>query len=209
MIAVPMTEPSSQDSGLASKTLARQAFWIVVSREGSAIGRATFVFAMPATPRPCEVTLTIRLAPFSLLVLASVSASKIGWNGSFEQFASWKGEDTLWLPPSSPVSVPSIFSGLQLVGLNWKFGRSTTTCRCLTCAGAPVSSVGWPPAFGFVFTIVGTALPISAWAVYGLTLSVERVTTLPKWKGPASAGMTTLRPRGAPPYAPVRYTRPV
>src|SRR5438270_10439173 len=204
MIAVPMFDPSSHDSGLASKTFARQAFWIVVRREGSAIGSATFVFAMPATPSPCEVTLTRRAAPSSLLFFASVLASKVGWKGRLAQLASWNGEDTLWLPPSSPVRVPSILSGLQLVGLNWKCARSTTTCRCLSCAGAPVNSVASPATFGFVFTIVGIALPISACAVYGLTLSVERVTTLPKWNtGGASAGMTTLRPSGAPPYAPV------
>src|SRR5438128_875340 len=142
MIAVPMFDPSSHDSGLASKTFARQAFWIVVRREGSAIGSATFVFAMPATPRPCEVTRTRRAAPSSLLFFASVLASKVGWKGRLAQLASWNGEDTLWLP-------------------------------------------------------------LSACAVYGLTLSVERVTTLPNLNGPASAGMTTLRPSGAPPYAPV------
>src|SRR5437763_3497370 len=120
MIAVPLFEPSSHASGLASKTCAKQAFWIVVSREGNAIGRVTFVFAIPATPRPCEVTRTRRLAPSALLVFASLLASKVGWNGRLAQFAAWKGDEPAAIAPCAPVRVSVIASGLQLVGLNWK-----------------------------------------------------------------------------------------
>src|SRR5437660_607411 len=206
MIAVAMFDPSSHDSGLASKTFARQAFWIVVSREGSAIGRATFVFAMPATPRPCEVTLTRRAAPSSLLFFASLLASNIGWNGRLAQLAVWKGVDPAAIAPCAPVKVSVIASGLQLVGLNWKAGRSTVTLICLSCVGLPCTNVG-----------KGSLVIVTA-AVLGSTLIVERTVTLPRlnvgkpapwapWQlgqEPATAGVTTVIPNGAPSYGPVR-----
>ena len=49
-----------------------------------------------------------------------------------------------------------------------------------------------------MLTIVGSALLIVTAAVFGSTLSDERVTTLPKSNGPATVGITIERPNGAP-----------
>ena len=56
--AVPMSEPSGQAAGLASKTLATQAFWIVVSRAGRVAGIVRIVLATCASP---AVDLNFRL----------------------------------------------------------------------------------------------------------------------------------------------------
>src|SRR4051794_28296633 len=109
-----MFDPSGQLAGLASKTLSMHAFWIVVKRDGSCSGSATRVLPMFAWPGP-EVTLTVRLAPLALLVLACVDAVKVGLNGSLAQSLTWKLEPTFALVPCDPVSVASILSGLQLV----------------------------------------------------------------------------------------------
>ena len=41
-------------------------------------------------------------------------------------------------------------------------------------------------------------------AVLGSTVIAERTTMLPRLNGPATAGVTTARPKGAPLYGPVR-----
>ena len=46
--------------------------------------------------------------------------------------------------------------------------------------------------------IVGRVVVAVTRAVYGLTVSVPRVTTLPRLNGPAVAGTTTDSPNGAP-----------
>src|ERR1700730_5303465 len=98
---------------------------------------------MFACPGP-EVTLTFREAPSDLLVLPSVLASNVGWNGSFEQFFTWKGAETPAAAPPAPPRVPVIFIGVQLVGLNWKPGRSTTTLTAFSCNGTPELSLPTP-----------------------------------------------------------------
>src|SRR5437588_12110224 len=109
-----MLEPSGQpDSGLASKTLARHAFWIVVSRDGSAIGRATLVLAICSTPRPVDSTFTVRAAPSALLVLASVSAVNTGLKG-IEQLPTCMFEFSDELLASSPVSTRVVYRGLHV-----------------------------------------------------------------------------------------------
>ena len=50
-----------------------------------------------------------------------------GPKGSAAQLPTWKGEETPAVAPSDPLIVPWIDIGAQLVGLNWKFGRSTLT----------------------------------------------------------------------------------
>ena len=87
--------------------------------------------------------------------------------------------------------VPSIFIGLQLVGLNSKLGRSTLTSTRLSCSGMPRNWVGSGSE-----TIVTDAL-------FGLTNSFERTVTVPRLNGPATAGVTISSPNGAPPYGPV------
>src|SRR5438270_11493570 len=94
---MPMLEPSPHAAGLASKTWSGHACWIVVSRDGSAFGSVTMVFPMFACPSPGEVTLTTRLAPPALLVLASVNASNVGLNGKLGPLVTWRG----WLTPTA------------------------------------------------------------------------------------------------------------
>ena len=48
------------------------------------------------------------------------------------------------------------------------------------------------------------SLVIVTSAVCGSTSIFERTTTLPRLNGPATAGVTTSRPNGAPSYGPVR-----
>ena len=48
------------------------------------------------------------------------------------------------------------------------------------------------------WTNVGRPLEIVTWAVWGSTSILERTTTLPRLKGPATAGVTIDRPNGAP-----------
>src|ERR1700730_13865027 len=186
-----MLEPSGHEAGVSSKTTARHAFWSVVSLEGSASGSARKVLPMFAWPNP-EVTLTLRLAPLFLLACAPVDASNVGLKGNEPQLATWKGEVMGAVVPWSPVAAPSTFNGLQLVGLNWKFGRSTTTWISFSCAGTPVSG------YAAVSTNVGSLLVMIAWPVSRSTFSAERVTTLPKSNGPAFVGITTVSPNGAP-----------
>ena len=45
-------------------------------------------------------------------------------------------------------------------------------------------------------------------AVCGSTSIRDRTVTVPRLNGPATAGVTTSIPNGAPSYGPVRYTRP-
>jgi hypothetical protein len=88
MTAFPITEPSSQAAGLPLKTPSGQAFWIVVSREGRAIGSCSSTLAMFACPRPADSTLTSRLVPLFLLACPPAEAVSFGANGRLAQFAS-------------------------------------------------------------------------------------------------------------------------
>ena len=76
--------------------------------------------------------------------------------------------------------------GLQLVGLNSKPGRSTVTWSCLSWTGTPLTNCG-----------SGSLVTVTA-AVSGLTLIRERTLTSPRLNGPATAGVCTNRPNGAP-----------
>ena len=80
---------------------ARQAFWIVVRRAGSAIGSTSLVLAMLACPGE-EVTLTVKLAPLAFDESPLVLAVSVGWKGKEAQFATWKCEETLALAPWAP-----------------------------------------------------------------------------------------------------------
>src|SRR5436190_16501672 len=116
IVARPMFEPSGQpETGLASNRKSRQAFWIVDRREGSWMGSATKTLPMPAWPSPLEVVTTLKVTPLGLLPWPVTSASKPGLKGSEAQLATWKGEASDATPPWSPVSVASIFIGVQLV----------------------------------------------------------------------------------------------
>src|ERR1700722_808290 len=180
-----MSEPSGQAAGLASKTAARQAFCRVVRRAGRAIGRASLVLAMLACPGE-ELTLTVKAAPFALEALPLVEALRVGWKGRAPQPWTWKGLLSGTDSPSAPESVPVIAAGLQLVGLNWKPGRSIVTASSLIWAGTPLTKVG-----------KGSLVIVTA-AVDGSTLILERTVTSPRLKGPAIAGVTTEIPKGAP-----------
>src|SRR6202162_4045962 len=156
-----MVEPSSHAAGLASKVESGQAFWMVVSREGSAIGSTSFVLPMFASPGDAAI-LTVRLAPLGLLALPCVEAVSFGWNGSAPQLPTWKGVETGTLAPPSPPSVPVIVIGEQLVGLNSKLGRSTTTSTLCSCSGMPELGMPTP------CTLVGrTVLIVTAGGLPG------------------------------------------
>ena len=88
IVAVAMSDPSGQLAGLVLNAFSVQAFCSVVRRAGSCLGScrrtlATFACATPVELTPPEVTVTVRLAPSALLVLAWVLAVKAGRNGRF------------------------------------------------------------------------------------------------------------------------------
>src|SRR5205807_4516692 len=140
-VALPMLEPSGQEAGSAAYVAARQAFWIVVRREWSTDGMVRLVLPMFACPG-AEVTRTLKVAPLALLACPATLASSLGLNGRLAQLAAWNGEVAGADAPCAPVIVPLISSGLQLVGLNWKPGRSMVTLICLSWAGMPCTKVG-------------------------------------------------------------------
>src|SRR5437588_12935329 len=113
---MPMLEPSGQLAGLASKVAARQAFWIVSSREGSAIGSARKVLAMFASPG-LALTLTMKLVPLALLPWAPASAVSSGLKGRLAQPPTSNGEDTCALAPWAAVSFAETSSAARFVGL--------------------------------------------------------------------------------------------
>ena len=128
----------------------------------------------------------MKAAPFALEALPLVEALRVGWKGRLAQFWTWKG---LWVGtvvPSVPVIVAVISFGSQLVGLNWKLGRSIETLSALIWAGTPLTKVG-----------KGSLWMLTA-AVLGSTVIFERTVTSPRLKGPATAGVTTAMPKGAP-----------
>src|SRR5271165_256017 len=142
IVAVPITDSGLQAAGFDSKTAATQAFWIVDRREGSASGSVRSTLAMSAWPKPADVILTLKLAPSSLLACPAVEAVSTGVKGSAAQLETWKWEETGATVPPSPETCPVISIGEQLVGLNSKFGRSTSTWMRLSCSGIPFSCVG-------------------------------------------------------------------
>ncbi len=77
-------------------------------------------------------------------------------------------------------------NGSQLVGLRVKFGRSIfrSTERMLSWAPPKTCGIGSETAW--------------IWAVSGSTNRATLTTTVPRSNGPAVAGVTTARERGAP-----------
>src|ERR1035438_3075800 len=163
-----MFDPSSHVAGLASNTLARHAFWIVVRREGSAIGSCRAPLAMFACPSPADVIFTFRFAPLSLLPRPPAVAVSFGLNGRLQELTTWNGVDTAAAPPWAPKIVAEMAIALQLVGLNWKFGRSTVAVISLICDGMPLMNCG------------NGSLVIVTAAVVGSTLIVWRTVTSPR-----------------------------
>src|SRR5580692_7123808 len=191
-IAWPITEAASQEAGFVLNACSVQAFCSVLSREERALGIWIASFAMFACPIPAEVTLIFKFVPLALLPCPTAEAVSFGANGRLWQFVTWNGEDTGILVPWPPVRVPVILIGLQFVGLNVNCGRSTSTSICLSWAGTPFTNVG------------NGSLSIVTAAVAGFTLILERTSTSPRLKGPATAGVITSSPNGAPLYPTVR-----
>src|SRR5271165_306316 len=149
------------------------------------------------------VTFTTSDAPSTLLVFACVDATNEGLKGRFLQPAAANGLDTLAifgasLEPigCSPLIVALTRRASQLVGLNMKLGRLTVTFTVFSRNGTPSLICG----SGSLVTVI--------WPVLGSMRIAERTTSSPRSNGPALSGTTTDRPKGAPLYAPVRYTGP-
>src|SRR5437588_7751583 len=188
-VPVPTTEAAGHDAGFAANVASGHAFCSVVSLEGSCLGRLTLTLAMFAWPG-AEVTLTCSAAPFALLVLASVSTVNLGVNGSVTQLATWKRDDTGTIAPSVEAIVPVMDVGRHEVGLNVKPGRSIVRSTRRRRTGMPSTNVG--KASDCAVTC----------ASRGSMCSELRTSTVPRSKGPATAGTTTARPYGPPAYGP-------
>src|SRR5271165_6742095 len=187
IVAVPITDSGLQAAGFDPKTAARHAFCRVDRREGRLSGSCRSTLAMLACPRPLEVSLTMKAVPSSLLACPPAVAVRVGSKGRASQPESWKCEETASEAPWAPVRVPVISLGSQLVGLNSKFGRSTVTWRAFRATGTPLTNWG------------RGSLEMLTAAVSGLTVIWERTSTFPRLKGPATAGVTSRIPKGAPP----------
>ena len=159
------------------------------------MGSATSTERMFASWAPC-VRFTCRLAPIALEVLALVATANDGLNASAPQLATENGLETFWVAPSVPLSVESVASGPQLVGLNRKLERLIATLRPFSRSGTPLK-------------IVGSVLVAITRPVCGSTLIAARVTSVPRLNGPAAALIGIDSPKGEPPYGPVRKTGPL
>ena len=107
--------------GWLRTTLARQAFWIVVSRAGRIAGIVRIVLATWASPG-ADLKVSLRLAPSALLVLPWVWALTAGLKGRFWQPATWKGEETVALAPWAPLRVPSMLHRVAVGGVVLEVG---------------------------------------------------------------------------------------
>ena len=125
--------------------------------------------------------MTLRLAPFSLVVLALVDAVNVGLNASALQLATWKGLDAGLVTLNVEESTDSVCSSPQFVGLSRKLGRLTATLRFLSLSGTPP-------------TIRGSVLVAITRELWGSTLIVARVVTRPRSNGPAAASTGIDRP---------------
>src|SRR5262249_25535401 len=105
--------------------------------------------------------------------------------------ATWNGVDRLCVAPAfepgamKPVSVVSVESTPQLVGLNRKPCLLIATLMLRRRSGTPC----W---------IRGSVVVAVTRAVIGSMFSIERVTPLRRLNGPATAGTAIDRPNGAP-----------
>src|SRR5438132_1021657 len=184
-VAVPTLDAAGQLSGLAANVACRHAFCSVVSRDGRALGSDVFTERMLAWPA-AWLTLTSRLAPLALDVLAFVDAENEGLNASAPQPSAWKGVDRLAVAPSDPVRVVSVAKTAQFVGLRSK------PCRLIEMV-SDLIRVGMPPAmFGTLPSVTTTC------AVSDLTSIFARATTGLRLNGPATGCTTIDKPYGAP-----------
>ncbi len=173
------------------------AFCSVVSLEGSERGSWTLTDLMFAWPGDCVTSVTSE-APLVREVFALELALNFGANFRALQFATWNGDCAIALPVAPPGSsvvklptVETVWNALQLVGLIMNPGLFTATLMFLMRSGTPLR-------------ILGSVLSTITWEVNGSTVIPARVTTVPKLKGPATAGTLIDRPYGEPWYGPVR-----
>ena len=106
------------------------------------------------------------------------------WKGT-EAGKAVKAAGSAGLAPP-PRSVAPTAIGEQLVGLREKFLRSRLTSTERMSSRAPPKTCG-----------IGSETAWT-WAVSGSTNSATLTTTVPRSNGPAVAGVTTARDRGAP-----------
>ena len=105
-----------------------------------------------------------------------------GLNASAEQLPTWKGVERDWVALNVEVSVDSVARAEQLVGLKMNEGRFTSTLSVFRRTGTPPTIVGR--------LVVATVTR----AVWGLTLIVARVVTVPRLNGPATTETGIERP---------------
>src|ERR1700686_3988303 len=186
---MPTSEAAGHPAGFAANWLSVHAFCRVVSRAGRTLGNCTSTFWMFASPGFCP-TLTSRPAPLALLVTPGAEAENDGANGRPAPPPAAKALDTPLLSAASPAltGTPVIVAvtclAAQLVGLKMKAGRLTSTLTLRNLNRTPSWICGR-----------GSELTVNC-PVLELTATEARTTTLPRLKGPATAGTTIDRPNG-------------
>ena len=191
IVAVPITDPSSQAAGFASKLLASHAFWIVVSLDGSAFGIVRNTFAIPACPRPAEVASTLKPVPLFLLPCPATLAVSFGLNGSVAQLDAWNGLEI----------------GDDIFGAGC--GAGELHRRAVGGVDGEVRTVGDRDDLTDIrrdalHELRQRSLVTVTCAVWGSTVILARVMIVPRLNGPAIACVTIVAPNGAPSYGPVR-----
>jgi hypothetical protein len=137
--------------------------------------------------------LTERLAPLALEACPPILALMLGVNFRLLQPAAWKRLETRTLAPWAPEAVPVSDIALQLVGLNVKPGRLIVTLTVRMSAGMPLCSPST------LLTNCGRGSETTVICAVCGSMRIElRTTTLPRLKGPATAGTTIERPNGPP-----------
>src|ERR1700761_815406 len=137
---------------------------------------------------------------FARVVGPEIRAWNVGLKASLLHPVAWKAAEIAKLvqlaalagfePP--PFNVPAVAPLEQLVGL------SMNLWRFMFRSIERMSSLTPPNTFG-----IGSETALT-WAVAGLTFKAARTTTVPRSNGPATAGVMTANPRGAPLYGPGR-----
>ena len=87
-VADPTNEAAGHAAGFALNTLSKQAFWIVVNRDGNCFGNCTATMCALASPFTPIRIFASKLAPFARLVFADVDAENDGLNGNALQSAA-------------------------------------------------------------------------------------------------------------------------
>src|SRR5450759_5360463 len=100
-----------------------------------------------------------------------------------------------------------MLNGWQLVGLNVNPGRLIVTLTCWISSGMPFRTVGilYGPALSLVIV---SAEVIGSTSIFALTSTQSHGVPCSRSYGPAFAGLTIDRPKGAPPYGCLLYTSP-